>query len=181
MGNLPLLPVKCASRTSPAALWTGGDANDPVDEAISVFRANVFYRFGVFFTSQTPFLYYHGPQKRQAICDFVTGFFVFRNYEVKGGGDRVLLCVAFLLIIPFLHSLLFSRSRFSRFAAFSQLARALYLTQCAATSRCLSTRFVGVCYCCFAFHLNRFQCLRVAEKSKSAKDCERDLVNKAQV
>jgi hypothetical protein len=29
--------------------------------------------------------------------------------------------------------------------------------------------------------LSRLQCLRVAEKSKSAKDCERDLTNKAQV
>ena len=45
VGNLPLLAIKCASRTSPAGLWTGGDGPDAVDEAISVFRANVFYRF----------------------------------------------------------------------------------------------------------------------------------------
>ncbi len=44
VGNLPLLPIKCASRTSPAGIWTGGDAIDCVDEAITVFRANVFYR-----------------------------------------------------------------------------------------------------------------------------------------
>ncbi len=45
VGNLPLLPVKCGSRTSPAGVWTGGEEADPVDEAISVFRANVFYRW----------------------------------------------------------------------------------------------------------------------------------------
>jgi len=66
--------VKCSSRTSPAGVWTGGDAPDAVDEAIMVFRANVFYRW-----------------EECCVAWCVTQLNPIRNFEVKGGGDRILL------------------------------------------------------------------------------------------
>jgi hypothetical protein len=112
----------------------------------------------------------------------VTWRFVCRNYEVKGGGDRVLLCVLFALMFLVLISSLFARDYPD-----SPLSVSVRVPNIVFDAICrYLTLFVNeVCLrlCCYAImlHLKRIQCLRVAEKSKSAKDCERDLINKAQV
>lgn len=105
-----------------------------------------------------------------------------RNYEVKGGGDRVLLCVMFALMFPVLISSLFAHDYPDSPLSVSVRVHNIVFD---AICRYLTLFVNEVCLrlCCYAImlHLKRIQCLRVAEKSKSAKDCERDLINKAQV
>ncbi len=92
---------------------------------------------------------------------------------MRCGFILVLLCAAFVS-----HCLLFVVAPHARAVAHRPPSDPLPATSLCSSTRC---RVTSMCQVSFFVIPPYLQCLRVAEKSKSAKDCERDLTNKAQV